>query len=60
VMGSFRTPPPPKRRYVEKQDVMHSVGSHRPSATAGGPAEKILDKGKVKPLASFGKTTLRG
>jgi hypothetical protein len=27
---------------------MHSVGSHRPSATAGGPAEKILDKGKVK------------
>jgi hypothetical protein len=48
VMGSFRTPPPPKRRYVEKQDVIHSVGSHRPSATAGRPAEKILDKGKVK------------
>jgi len=48
VMGSFRTPPPPKRRYVDKQDVMHSVGSHRPSATAGGPAGKILDKGKVK------------
>jgi hypothetical protein len=47
-MGSFRTPPPPKRRYVDKQDVMHSVGSHRPSATADGPAEKILDKGKVK------------
>ncbi|CAM6047697.1 unnamed protein product [Sphagnum compactum] len=48
VMGSFRTPPPPKRRYVDKQDVMHSVGSHRPFATAGGPAEKILDKGKGK------------
>jgi hypothetical protein len=27
---------------------MHSVGSHRPSATAGDPVEKILDKGKVK------------
>jgi hypothetical protein len=27
---------------------MHSVGSHRSSATAGGPAEKILNKGKVK------------
>jgi hypothetical protein len=27
---------------------MHSVGSHGPSASAGGPAEKILDKGKVK------------
>ncbi len=48
VMGTFRTPPPPKRRYVDKQDVMHSVGSHRPSATAGDPVEKILDKGKVK------------
>ncbi|CAK9225840.1 unnamed protein product [Sphagnum troendelagicum] len=48
VMGSFRTPPPPKRRYVDKQDVMHSVGSHRPSPTAGGPAEKNLDQGKVK------------
>ncbi len=48
VMGSFKTPPPPKRRYVDNQVVMHSVGSHRPSATAGGPAEKILDKRKVK------------
>jgi len=45
VKRSFRTPQPQK---VDKQVVMHSVGSHRPSATARGPAEKILDKGKVK------------